>query len=228
MKLNINKIFIIHYKKLVERKSFIINQFEYNNIDISDAEWVTYYDKDEWNLDEIKETYPFMFDASGIHCKLIKSHLILSDVSLSLKHKYIMEKIVEMGIQDALVFEDDCIIKDGFIEKFNHYKSQLPSDWDLLFVGGDYQKSDNIVPDKNVYEKRGFHSSRGTFCYAVSNRGANLMLPMFKVINDPSDWYFNCVIDKLNVNNFWAEPPLVTHNYEFKSTRHYENSTKSV
>jgi GR25 family glycosyltransferase involved in LPS biosynthesis len=225
MKLNIEKIFIIHYKKLTERKTFIEDQISKSGLNVSDIEWITNYDKDEWILDDIKKEYPQMFDSSGIHCKLIKSQLILSDVSMDLKHLHVMKEIVKRNIKDALIFEDDCFIGDDFIENFNRYKSQLPPDWHLFFVGGDYQTSENIVPWKNVYERKGFHSSRGTFCYSISNSGANLMLPLFKNINDPPDWYFNYVIDTLNVNNFWAEPPLIRHNYSFESTRHYENNS---
>jgi hypothetical protein len=221
-RLNIAQVFVIHYKKLMDRKAFITDQLAQNQIGA--VEWITNYDKDEWCLNQMKDWYPFMFDASGIHCKLIQSPLNLSDVSLSLKHQYVMSRIVDETIEDALVFEDDCVLQPEFTARFNDYKKQLPEDWHLLFVGGDKQKPDNIIPEKNVYRKSGFHSSRGTFCYAVSQAGAQLMLPLFLRINDPSDWYFNHVIDTLNVNNYWAEPPLVRHNDSFASTRYYDYS----
>jgi GR25 family glycosyltransferase involved in LPS biosynthesis len=231
-KLNVSKIFIPHYKKLTDRRIFITKQLKDNGIDISGVEWVTLYDKDEWDLEEITHQHPHMFDGSGIHCKLIHSKINLSEISLDLKHRWIFNSIVQNKISDALIFEDDCIILENFIEKFNFYKSQLPAEWHLLFVGSDGQKSQNIVPEKNIYERKEFHSSRGTFCYLISFNGARLMNEMMKKINDPPDWYFNHMIDTLNVNNYWAEPPLVLHNYSFASTlrdeKYYENCPPGV
>lgn len=220
MELNVSKIFIIHYKKLVERKDFIIDQFNKNFIDMSKVEWVTHYDKDEWNLDEIKCQHAHMFDGSGIHCKLIRNVLNYPEISLDLKHQYIICKIVRHQIQDALIFEDDCIIQPNSIERFNSYKLQLPKHWHTLFTGSDGQQSKNIVPGVNIYERKGFHSSRGTFSYLVSLEGAILMKNMILKINDPPDWYFNYMIKTLGLNNYWAEPPLVLHNYNFQSVLH--------
>ena len=200
--INTSKIFIAHYKKLLDRKKFIIDQLIRQGIDINEVEWVTDYDADEWDVELIRQKHPYLFDGSGIHCNIIRNTLNMPEVSLSLKHRYIMSSVVENEIPDALVFEDDCILQDNFIEKFNHYKSQLLDDWDLLFVGGDSQISKNIVDGVNVYKRNGFHSSRGTFCYFISLRGARKMNAMMQEINDPSDWYFNHMIDKLNINNY--------------------------
>jgi len=227
--LNVSKIFVAHYKKLVDRKEYITNQLVGHGIDINWVEWVTDYDTDEWDVELIQQEHPYLFDGSGIHCNIIRNTLNMPEVSLNLKHRYIMSSVVENEIPDALVFEDDCILQDNFIERFNTYKRQLPDDWDLIFIGGDNQVSENIVGGVNVYERKGFHSSRGTFCYFISLGGARKMNEMMQKINDPTDWYFNHMIETRKINNYWAEPPLVLHNYDFPSILHadqekyYEN-----
>lgn len=219
--INVDKIFIIHYKKLTDRRKFMEEQLRNSGLE-NNVEWLTNFDKDEWDLDNIKKTYPHMFDGSGIHCKLLETKLHISDVSLSLKHAYILNKIVEENLSSALIFEDDVWINSDFVEKFNLYKTQLPENWHIFFPGTDFQVSENIIPNKHIYEKKGFHSTRGTFCFAVNNVGAKLMNPLFKTIDDPSDWYYNYVIEKLNINNFWAEPPIAKHNGSLGTTRYYD------
>ncbi len=79
--INISKIFIAYYNKLIERRKYTETQFLLANIPLSSLEWITSYDIDEWNLNEIMEKYPHLFDASGIHCKLIRNFLNYPEIS---------------------------------------------------------------------------------------------------------------------------------------------------
>ena len=127
------KIFIIHYKKLVERKENIIKQLKIYNL--TDYEFID-IDRDElfnYDLGIFDNNYP-------THHKAI-----------SLSHLKAIEEISKK-YESALIFEDDVILCDDFINKYNSYIEQLPLNYDILFIGeGSFQ---HIPKDKlieNIY-----------------------------------------------------------------------------
>jgi GR25 family glycosyltransferase involved in LPS biosynthesis len=44
-------------------------------------------------------------------------------------------KIIAEKYDNALIFEDDVILDDNFLEKFENYCKQLPDDFDIFFIG---------------------------------------------------------------------------------------------
>ena len=73
----------------------------------------------------------------------------------------------------------------------------------------------------NIYPSR---SSRCTHAYMISNSGCKKMLSQISHLNYPIDWFFNFVIFKLNMKNYWAEPDLAKQNDFFETT--IQNSNK--
>lgn len=51
-------------------------------------------------------------------------------------HRRLLEKIKEENIEYTLIFEDDAVVCDDFIKKMEIVVSELPEDWDLLYLGG--------------------------------------------------------------------------------------------
>jgi hypothetical protein len=60
--MNLDKVYICHWNKLVDRKKWMIEHL--SDRGIFNYEWVEDYDKDNWNVDEIKSEYPFIFEIS--------------------------------------------------------------------------------------------------------------------------------------------------------------------
>ena len=89
------KIFVIHYKKLIERKKFILSQFEKHNI--TDYEFIE-IDRDELYKHDIS-----MFQSNYDNCQ----------IAISLSHFYAYKQISEK-YYNGLIFEDDVILSDNF------------------------------------------------------------------------------------------------------------------
>ena len=210
-KICVDKIYVCHWNKLTHRKEILGRCITDLKL-VDKTEWVELYDKDSWCKQELMQKYPKLF---GYNPKGRKINL--SEISLALKHIHIIHEVITHKYSNVLVLEDDVVMVDGFIEKFNKYFSQLPSDYDLAWVGTCCELySKDIEPGVNVYKHES--SSRCTHCYIMSYTGAMKMVEQFGDINDAIDWYFNSLIINTPLNNFWFEPPLAYQNINFKTT----------
>lgn len=198
------KIYVLHYSKLIDRKKHIVNQFNKNNI--TDFEFIELFDKDKLSNTEIQN-----FD----------NKLKLTEISLSLKHYYVY-KLIADNYDQALIFEDDIILSDNFINKLGKCLNQLPNDYDMLFIGdgcGLHIKKGKINSDMVIYEKclypttwGGDGCSRASDSYLISKKCA-IKLCDFIINNKttkPIDWWINNVARHYNFKVYWAEPTIVT------------------
>ena len=204
----IDKIFICHWDKLTDRKEELIKVLSEENI--FDYEFVCDYDKDTWSEEEIKYDFPKIFEVVEGYGRKLKS----SEISLSLKHVKIIREVAEK-YEYALVLEDDVILCDNFVEEFLESHNQLPDDWDIAWVGTCCGLHAPTSEGKRVYRVNG---SRCTHAYAISNIGAKKVLSELKYCNTGADFFFNLLIEKFNLNNYWFEPALAIQSSEFKTT----------
>lgn len=188
------KIFVCHYAKLTERKEHILKQFEKENI--TDFEFIEKFDKDE-----ITEEEASFFPPN--HKKDI--------MSLSLKHFFIYEEVLQK-YDYALVFEDDVMLEDNFLEKLNKYIDELPEDYHMLYIGDGcslHVPDDKRVDNVSVYKMNG---SRCTDSYVISKKGAEKLL-QYKESGHSNeqaiDWWLNFAYRTLDLNYYWCEPTIV-------------------
>jgi GR25 family glycosyltransferase involved in LPS biosynthesis len=201
------KTFICHWKKLKKRKEVLLEVLKEEKID--EYEFVTDYDVDDWNIDEIKKEFPKIFELNPKGRKLK-----YSEISLSLKHIKIINEVAEK-YDYALVLEDDVILCDNFQEEFLKTFQQLPENWDLGWAG--------TCCNLHSYPPKGMrisktNGSRCTHAYIINNKCAKKILDELKYCNDGADFYYNYLIEKYQLNNYWFEPPLAIQNPDFDTT----------
>ena len=195
------KIFIIHYKKLTDRKKFILKQFEkYNLINYEFIE----IDRDE--LDNYDTT-------------IFNKNFGNALTAISLSHFYAYKKISEY-YDRALIFEDDIILSDNFMIELTKYMNDLPNDFDILSIGDGSQSHVNnyeIVPNKNIYKQdleKTQQFIRCTDSYIVSKKCAKFLCEYInnsaKNINEAIDNWLNNIAVENNFIVYWAEPTIVT------------------
>lgn len=200
------KIFVLHYSKLIDRKKHILKQFEKNNI--TDYEFVEKYDKDCLTYE---------------NKSLFEENFKPSMNSLMLKHFWVYKEITEL-YDYALILEDDVILSNNFINILDKYMTQLPDDYDMLFIGDGcnlHIELDKIIPNKNIYEKclyptswGGDGATRCTDSYIISKKCAKKLCEYINKlnykINLPSDWWSNVASRDNNFKVYWAEPTIVS------------------
>ena len=211
------KVFVIHYTKLTNRKSHIIRQFNTHNI--TDYEFIEKYDKED------------LRDCDKV---LFNTDFKESMMSFINKTFYVYNLISE-NYESALILEDDVILSNNFTAILNEYMTQLPEDYDMLFIGNGcnfHIEPHKIVPRKYIYE-RGVHptdwggkgATRCTDSYIVSKKCAiklcNYIKNLTSKINLPGDLWLNIAARDNNLKVYWAEPTIITQGTEnglFKSS----------
>ena len=210
------KIFIIHYKKLTERKKHILEQFE--------KHYIVNFEFIEIDRDELHEQNISMF----------QENYSKSQIAISLSHFFVYKQICEKYDQ-ALIFEDDIILSDNFLNKLKLYITQLPVDYDMLFIGDGcnlHIEPYKIIPKKYIYEKCLYPTSWGgdgagrcTDSYLMNNKCAKKMCEYINnlpyKINMPIDWWLNIAAREYLFKVYWAEPTIVTQGTQngiFKSS----------
>lgn len=203
------KVFVIHYKKLTDRKQAILQQFQKHKI--TDFEFVE-IDRDELQSQDLS---------------LFEHDYSKQQMAITLSHMYAYKQIAAK-YDRALILEDDAILSDNFTESLHLYCSQLPSTYDMLFIGdgcGFHIPTADLLPKKHVYEKGLYPTSWGgngatrcTDSYVVSKQGAvKLCVYMRKLqykIHLPIDWWLNTAARDTHLNVYWAEPTIVTQGTE--------------
>ena len=205
MKLNVDKTYICHYKKLVERKQSILNQLNYFGID--NYQFIELYDKDEWDEESISFNYPQINNPYN--------RMTPGEKSLALKHAWIVKDMYNQKYDSVLVLEDDAMLCDDFIAHFNSYKAQLPEDWDIGWVGSCFNLREPQKPNINIYKTD--RGSRCTHAFCLSKQFAQKTHEEVVNINRPSDHYYNHLVKSLQLNNYWFQPPLALQSLEFCS-----------
>lgn len=86
-------------------------------------------------------------------------------------HMQIIEHCLSNRIGSCLIFEDDAVFKDGFLDAANVFFSSLPSDWQQAYLGGQLLHTKSRPPLRiNERVLRPFNVNR-THCYALSRSG---------------------------------------------------------
>lgn len=200
------KIFVLHNSKLVDRKKHILEQF--NKQGIIDYEFIEKYDKNE---------------ITDYESNLFDTNYKKSTMSLHLKHNYVYNIIAE-NYERALIFEDDVILCDNFIDKLNNYITQLPEDYDMLFIGDGcnlHIEKHKLIPNKNIYEKclyptkwGGNGATRCADSYIITKTCASKLCEYINNLEDkiklPIDWWLNVAARDNKFKVYWSEPTIVS------------------
>ena len=225
--MNVEKIYVIHYSKLRDRKERLESQFKHLGIDV---EYITEFDQEDLN-DELIDSY---YDSSKeAYDKKIHPtygyrstpHRILNkaEISCTLKHRLGIQKIAEECDDYGLIFEDDVVFVENFVDNFNDFLESTPDDWDAIFMGscaGLRVPSQLIKKNINSY-KVDHPASKGGDSYLIKKELAkNIFETMDKFVTI-SDWELSYQLKLHNANVYWWEPPLVAQGSElgiYKST----------
>ena len=200
------KIFVVHYDKLVERRQNMVKQLLVNGIE---AEFVTQYDRNN-----ISNNDQIIFSINKIQTDRNKA--------ITLSHLYCYREITNK-YDYALILEDDAIFHNQFKERLDYYVSQLPNDWDMLFIGDgcnlhipyDIVSKSNTNIFKKCLEPTFWGGNGATRCsdsYLISKKCAIKVIEFIEhtKIDNAIDWWLNDVCRKYNFNVYWAEPTIVS------------------
>ena len=189
---HIDKIYIIHYAPLTERKAYIDKKIK--DLNLQNVEFFSEFDRNS-TPDEVIKTY---YKGDGLNA---------AQICITISHVEIYKKVLENNYKSVLILEDDALFEDNFIEVLNKYMESVPEDYDLLFLNdGCGLHSKNIVSDKIWYRE---YTSRTCCSYIVSNKCCNKLIPTIIPFEHSIDWQINHETSNKALIIYWCEPTIV-------------------
>jgi hypothetical protein len=194
------KIFILHHTPAVDRKLELQKDLNFANLPYQ-MEWVESF-------------LPSEIDSN------IFTNIKRSELSLSLKHKYALEQIVQNNIEYGIVFEDDVNLQS--VSNTHQFLEQSiletkSSQGDVLWIGDVWVGKYTIPRANKTQDKISYFSSncssRCTHAYIISQQGARLVLDNYHY-NQPIDHLYNEIISKKIISSGWTEPGLTQKSAE--------------
>lgn len=208
--------YVVHYKGNVERRNLLEKIHTKENLE--NVTWILDYDKEEVSYEMYTKNFQadhLEYQKRGQDPNEFYPHYPLQPemVSLSLKQKEAFRRIGYGASSYGIMFEDDAIICENFIETFNFYMNSVPGNWDVLFIG---QGGGKRIPQDKIKE--------GVFWYKKdhpADRCADsvvLKKDAAKKIYDHMNHHKICFnpdpelgfwMKVLDMNVYWLEPPIV-------------------
>ncbi len=233
-------IFIIHYKKLTERKEYLSRRL--NELGFSNVNWVEDIDRDTMT-DEQLAMYQFSsekwyeLNLTWFHVESRPRYLSKGEIACGVTHILIYKHIIDNNIKNAIIFEDDVILYDNFVN-IDKILEELPSDYHTCFLNDafgwtvenykhNYFKSMEYIPGKNVYK---MGCSKCADSFLISYEGAKLLYNNIIPFCLPIDWMHNPIYINNNMNVYWAQPALTHQGSEdiYKSSVGREQQLSNV
>jgi GR25 family glycosyltransferase involved in LPS biosynthesis len=234
----LNDIFIVHWKKLIDRKEYLEKEFGNYNIN-----WLDFYDRDTLTEEDINNVYDDSIETWNNRVVGLYNdpptyrNLSKPEICNSMSHIYAFKNMLINDIEYALVLEDDVRLKKDFFNLFDHYFNLTPSDFDIIFFGSAFSVNilDSVgcendkppIKTQNgvyVYEKLRNPKTRCVDAYILSNSTAEKLNSIIdEKISLPYDFDLAYFIKKLDLKVYWWEPGLV---YQGSQTGEYRSSLR--
>lgn len=204
--------YIMHYSKLIERK----NHLEQCLKDIPRKPiLITEFDQENLTEEIINKNYILdlqryqqAVDLGYAGNKELRS----CDISLNLKHFKTMQKFAKTNEEVALFLEDDIIPNPDYAEQIKFILSNIPSDYDMIFIGsgcGDVFRKQRLKNSKKINDN--CHEIQSTNCteaYLISRNAAIKLYENSLPFSLPIDWELGYRIIQLNLKVYWWFPHI--------------------
>lgn len=207
------KTYVMHYKKLIERKDFIKNHLL--DIGFASIDFIENLDKEELTADNLKyydaRQEKFLLEASATGDAEYR-RLKDSEISLCLKHIFALQDFIQSNALAAILLEDDCLFKKVKYNDIEDIVYQAPPKWDMIFLGGGFNHSICKYKGRcNNYLLADNPCTNTSSSIVYSRSGAE------KVLKDLTfgiswDWHLNYICKKENMNVYHIYPYIATQN----------------
>jgi glycosyl transferase, family 25 len=207
-------VFILHVKKGYEERLVSVQKqmakarLSYELMENGDMGDITTNLLDRYFKDEMKQIDP--------------------KTSCALKHLLVYEQMIERNIEQALVFEDDILLKENFQPVFAETTKEIKQKKSIhgrYMIS--YENSGLKFIAKNIQRQGEYlykqKAGRCAGAYLLSLETAKYMIEkaVAEKINLPIDWWHNQLFEKNEVDIYWCEPAIAeqgSHNGIFTSS----------
>jgi glycosyl transferase family 25 len=210
------KAFVISLEYRKDRYEYIIQNYIHNTI--YDLEIIKAYDGK--NINNNSKEYNILKDnflnniennksKNNYYKYLYINNFTLGEIGCFVSHISIWKKIINENLDQALIFEDDCIFNINFNNRLSYIlKNEMPIDCNILWLGGkmcdNHTNNKNTIISNNICIKNEEHPY-GTFSYIITNKCAKLLLNYIE-----NEFKGNLGIDYF-MNEFLTKNNIIQH-----------------
>ena len=160
--------------------------------------------------------------------EIITDRRKLGSLGCCFSHIKLYNQIVKDNIPNMVIIEDDAVLDPDFFDKFGKLVSDLPEDWDMVFLGISCayshdercKKNDGIIKVKdNLYNINYIY---GTYGYLINNNAAKKILENIFPIWWHIDTMLSYLIVKQKIKAYCTIPNLIFHpgNFSIDSVKY--------
>lgn len=210
MNMKIDKIYIIHFPCLTERKQYMDEKIKEFNIPY---EYVCKYVKNsveisDKNFIDTSDTNKNRKNSMLVGDKLSEGVCENNLKACTLEHYNIIKTFYEETDHDNILILQDDIIFDDRYEGFEQYLKVLPEDYDLLYLSsvcGIKLKAES----GNILDLQPSRESNGGGAYMVSRKAAKIITENALPLYSNWDWELNCLQIAHKLNVYWVISPML-------------------
>jgi GR25 family glycosyltransferase involved in LPS biosynthesis len=218
---DINTAWVINLDKDTQRLEKFREQETY--LPVKFQRWAAAYGKEEDRINIAKmDGVEEIISRSANNEENSKSNKVLQrggEIGCWLTHKRLLTYLSKQDYPENyghLICEDDVIIDRDFIRKWNTLKTNIPSDWEMIYigVGGPYGEkiADGILRWKNDKNAGNW----GTYAYLVRHKSIKKILKSLTLMAAPIDVQYYKMLGGTNI--YILNPPLIIATDEFGSS----------
>ena len=188
----INKIYIIHYNKLVERKNYLIHFLNKNNIT-------------NYEFREIYQRETLTNEISNKYFKL--NNLNSAQICITIEHIETYREIVNNCSNENkwfLILEDDAVFCNNFVEILNNHMENIPTEAEYLDLADYFTINSN-----NMWEKK--DTTRTTCAYLVNKKTCEKLLNTIVPFEYAIDHELNKQFKIHDIKSYWSSKSLIHH-----------------
>jgi|GEM_PF-5242646 len=210
-------IFVVNLDRATERRQHIEHQFKKVRLDFT-----RYPAVDGKTLD-----INHLIDAGILQLwpERLDRMLTLGEVGNYLSHRAIWLEIARQKLEIAVVLEDDVILESDFAAKLEKALSEVPQDWDALYLGchiddfwGCNPSRLKSTPDKKfvIMDETG---TAGNYAYVLNWRSAEKLYKNSLPMIEPTDHFIqtHMLAKGSNFKSYCTNPEVVKVNYDIGS-----------
>jgi GR25 family glycosyltransferase involved in LPS biosynthesis len=109
-----------------------------------------------------------------------------------MSHMRLLEHCQQKGFKRVLILEDDCRFVEGFRETVAKMLATAPTDWEMMYLGGQHLRQSNAAPEMINEDWFVPHNVNRTHAFAIQNEGFN---KVYKHGMETGSWFRGAHID---------------------------------
>lgn len=226
------KAFVISLENRNDRYEYIAKNYIHNTI--YDLEIIKAYDgkninNNSTNYNLLKDTFLNSIENNknkniNNYNYLYINNFTLGEIGCFVSHIGVWKKMINENIEQALIFEDDCIFNINFNNRLKYIlENEMPPDYNILWIGGkmgdNYINNKNNIISNNIAIKKEEHPYC-TFSYIITNKCAQLLLRYIDTEfkgNLGVDYFMDEFLTKNNISQHIVYPFITYSIYDNNS-----------